>query len=117
VATISKATLATRVLQRLAIIPAGESPSADDDALVQAKIDTAWSKLRGLGVLTFTSSTLATAIPEWAQDELERYVAAEVAPHFGKQVNKDAEQFAAEKELRRQSASHRHQVRVTPDYF
>ena len=40
-ATITKAQLATRVLQRLTILAAGESPSAADSALVEAKIDTA----------------------------------------------------------------------------
>lgn len=115
--TITKAQLATRVLQRLAVLAGGESPSAADLALVEARIDTAYTKLRGRRLLDFTSSTLSTAIPDWAQDPLEQYVAAEVAPHFGKVVNKEAEQIAARRELANQLASHKPPLSITPDYF
>ena len=115
-ATITKAQLATRVLQRLTILAAGEAPSAADDALVQAKIDTAYARLRKQSLVDFTSSTLSTAIPEWAQDPLEQFVAAEVSPHFGKALNIAAEQMAARRELQNQMAGHRH-TRTNPEYF
>lgn len=115
-ATITKAQLATRVLQRLTILAAGESPSAADSALVEARIDTAYARLRKLALLDFTSSILSTAIPDWAQDSLEQFVAAEVAPHFGKALNKEAEQMAARRELQNQMAGRRH-TRTHPDYY
>lgn len=113
-ADLTKAQLSTRVLEHLGILAAGESASTADDARVQEAIDSAYERLRKLGLVPFATS----AVPPWAQVALRDYVAGDIAESFGLRDPKwKAMQSLAERDLRRQTAGFRHPIPIRADYF
>jgi hypothetical protein len=80
VATWTKTELAEKALTYLGVHQVGQSVSANDDALVQAIIDSVYAQARTFGIAPFQLS----AIPEWAQWPLTKWVAVESGPAFGK---------------------------------
>lgn len=112
-ANIAKAALGNRVLQRLGVLAAGATAATADTTLVEEKIDIAHEKLRKFYLTPFPTS----AIPSWAQDSLEIYAAALVAPFFGKPVDTQAEFYRAERELSRQVAGYAHPIPTNAEYF
>lgn len=112
-ANLTKAQLRNRVLQHLGVLAAGQSATAEDADLVDEAIDAAWAKLRKFGLMPFATS----AIPEWAQQGLRDYVAAEVSPSFGIQGDHETAKLLAERELGKQVAGYRHPIQIRTDYF
>ena len=115
-ATLTKAQLATWVLQHLAVLAAGESASAADSAHVEQAIDAVHAELRKEGLVPFATS----AIEEWAQIPLRDFVALEVGHAFGRMqmtsTQRDQEQRKLRARFTRQlSGAKRMPVRAT--YF
>ena len=79
-ATWAKTELAEAALIYLGVKAAGQSVSADDDALVTKVIDSVYAQARTYGIAPFQLAT----IPEWAQWPLTKWVAVEAGPAFGK---------------------------------
>ena len=112
-ANLTKAQLANRVLERLGVKPASQAALAVDALLVQEKVDAAHAELEKEGLAPFATS----AIPEWAQEGLEEYVAASVSEYFGRPTNKPLAQRAARSRLATQIAGFNHNVPTQPDSF
>lgn len=112
-----KADLSAKVLEYIGQKPAAQAASSEDDILCQAVIDSVFSQLDKLGLVTFASS----AIPEWAQWPLVKYVAAEVGPSFGVTGQPLAElemgQAKARRELQEQTAGQRQHTPGKAEYF
>ncbi len=75
-ATLSEMT--NRVLQKLSLLAGGETPAAEDSALVQAGILAVNEKLRDLEIAYWTDEAFPLAIKE----DLAAYVACHVAPEL-----------------------------------
>jgi hypothetical protein len=113
----TKAMLSSNVLQYLGVTPAGQAASSEDDTLCQSVIDSVHEQLEKLGLAPFATS----AIPEWAQWPLVKYVAMETAPAFGvtgqRLVELAAGQVSGRRELEQQTAGRVHPVRGKAQYF
>lgn len=112
-ADLTKAALRNRVLQHIGFLAAGQSPSAEDAALVEEAIDASWAELRKLGLAPFPTS----AIPDWAQVGLRDHAAAVVKPSFRIPVDVEAEQRAAVTRLETQVARRKPPVRNKAKFF
>ena len=112
-ATLTQAELRNRILEHLGVKAAGQSASAEDSGLVDEALESSHSILRKFGLCPFA----LTAIPDWAQPGLRDYVAADVSPAFGKAVDVIATKAVAERELSRQLARHKSELRTMPDYY
>lgn len=115
-ADLTKAQLATRVLQYLGVLGVGHSATAADAALVQEAVDSAHDELRKVGLAPFGIDE----IPEWAQPGLRDYVIAEVKPAFGKPMTpmqKQVDQLKAKQQLQIQTAAPKHELRTRAKYF
>lgn len=112
-----KADLSTKVLEYLGQKPAGQAATAEDDTLCQQVIDSVFAQLDKLGLVLFASS----AIPEWAQWPLTKYIAAEIGPSFGVTGQRLAELTAgkaeARRELQEQVAGQKQHVPSKAEYF
>lgn len=75
------ADLVERVLVELRILAAGETPSAEDSALIIADYDAAVQELETRGIAAWPSAS----IPDRFFLPLVRYIAAVVAPAFGRE--------------------------------
>lgn len=102
---MTRAELAARVLSKLTVLGIGVSASAADTALVGEAIDSAHAELRKEGLAPFALATT----PEWAQIPLMDFVIADVGPHFGRPVDREAVQRGARRRLATQVAGYRHQ--------
>jgi len=112
VATWAKTDLAEKALIYLGVKAAGQSVSADDDALVQTVIDSVYAQARTYGIAPFQLS----AIPEWAQWPLMKWVAVESGPAFGKMLPFDIREDAV-KTLRAQMQSDKPNISIKGTYF
>jgi hypothetical protein len=116
-ADLTKAQLASRILEHLGVKAAGQSASATDSAFVEEAIDAAHERLRKFGLAPFAIS----AIPPWAQIPLRDYVSGDVAQSFGLGGARLGEfkgaQALAERDLGRQVSGYRHAKRISPEYF
>lgn len=113
-ADLTKAELRNRVLQHIGVLAAGQSASGEDANMVDESIDAAHERLRKMGLVPFATS----AIPPWAQAPLRDYVAGDVAATFGMREPSWKEgQMMAERDLARQVAGFRHDLRTTAEYF
>lgn len=92
----TKADLRNRALEHLGVLAAGESPSAEDAALVDGRIDSLHEKLMARRLVNFETS----AIPDEAVHDYMRIVANECAQAFGL-PRIEAETMSAEAELRK----------------
>ena len=79
-ATRTKAQLANDILEWMGVKPAGQSVSGEHSNFVQRVIDSVYDQLQDPGLAPYGLS----AIPEWAQLPMIKYVAVEVGPRFGK---------------------------------
>ena len=77
--TMTKTNLATAVLQRLGVIGTGETPDANDAALVTTRYESLYPQLRKIGLAPFSE----TSIDTWAETGVTKIVAAECGPEFG----------------------------------
>jgi hypothetical protein len=112
VATWDKSELSTGALKFLGVAAAGQSISAEDDADVQKAIDSIYAQVRTFGIAPFPLS----AIPEWAQWPLMKWVAVEVGPLFGKLLPFDI-RHDAEKQLRAQMQGDRPPIPAKAKYY
>lgn len=78
-ADMTKAQLATAVIEHMAVVSAGETPATADQALVEKIVDRVYNRLRPLGLAPFPVS----AIPDWAQRQMIDIVARDAGPPFG----------------------------------
>jgi len=79
-ADMTRAQMIDKVLQRLGVLGAGQSASAEDADLVGKTLDGIHSQYRKLRLAPFATS----AFPDWAQEPYAKIIAAQVAPYFGK---------------------------------
>ena len=116
-ADIAKAALRNRVLEHLGVLAAGETAATADQTWVDESIDSAHERLRKLGLVPFPTS----AIPSWAQNQLRDIVAGDVAQSYGKNGQELMElkqgAIVGERELARQVAGYKHNIRVKADYY
>ncbi len=117
-ATVTKSTLAARVMQHLGVLAAGQSAASRDSDLVQESIDTVHDQLGVEGKAPFVTS----AIPEWAQGPLRDIVAYEMAGTFGVTSPQRLQILAAnERRARQQLAKQLNNgpmpIRTEVDYF
>lgn len=112
-----KATLSEKVLEYIGQKPAGQAAAPEDDSLCQSVIDSVFSQLDKTGLVLFASS----AIPEWAQWPLVKYVSAEIAPSFGitgqRLMELTAGKSEARRELAAQVAGQQQRIPAKADYF
>lgn len=111
-ATWTKSELAENALIYLGVKAAGQSVSADDDALVQKIIDSVYAQGRTFGILPFQLDE----IPEWAQWPLAKWVAVESGPAFGKLLPFDIRDDAL-KQLRAQMQGDKPPMAIKASYF
>lgn len=111
-ATWAKTELAEKALIYLGVAQNGQSVSANDDALVQTVIDSVYAQARTFGIAPFPLS----AIPEWAQWSLMKWVATEAGPAFGKMLPFDIRDDAI-KALRAQMQSDKPDMPIRGTYF
>lgn len=116
-ATLTKAQMATRVLESLGIIASGQTAATADSTLAEEVVDAAWNRLRKLGLAPYAIGT----IPEWAQIPLRDYVAYDLAASFGvvgdRLMDLARRRADAERELNRQVSGYRHNLHIKPEYF
>lgn len=111
-ATWTKAQLATKVLEYLGVVPAGQSASSEDSTLVQSVIDSVVDQLDSAELVPFS----ITAIPTWAQWPLVKYVAVEVGPAFGKPMPEQLKMLAR-RDMERAAAGYRHPIEGKTRYY
>jgi hypothetical protein len=117
-ANITKADLRDMVLQHLVKLAVGQTANAADAALVETAIDSAHDRLNGEGLAPFSLDL----IPAWAQIPLRDYVAIDVSPSFGKEVQRLPDgtspiQNAAKIELHAQVAGYKHRRQTRAKYY
>lgn len=78
-ATVTKAQLRTRVLEKLGVLAAGEAASAEDAAKVDEVIDDLHEQLVQEGIAAWTTA----AIPQGLAMAMTQWVARLAAPDFG----------------------------------
>ncbi len=89
-------------LERLGVLAAGQSVSANDLAAVGPVLDSLHDQLRKKGLAPFATS----AFPMWAQQPFTKALAEEVGPIFGRMQPGGRE--VGEKELAEQLSGKRH---------
>lgn len=77
---MTQAELIRRVLSRIGVLAAGETPSSEDSKLVAEAVV---SVLAELQVDTLTSGISSDDFPAWSQNIIRDLVMYEVGPHFG----------------------------------
>lgn len=87
----TKAELRNKVLQKLGVIGAGDTPETSDQTLVEEAYDSAYAYLRSLHIVSWGSGG---DIPTWAVNPIKNYVASQVANEYGKNRNVDEERLA-----------------------
>ena len=114
---MTKAQVATRALQALGVLYAGQSASAEDQDIAEATVQTVYDLLRAKPGLPFA----ITAVQEWAQLALAHIAAQEMAPAFGV----TGERFAAvaalagigRQTINEQMQAKHHVLAPGPDYY
>lgn len=117
-ADIDRAGLIDMVLRHLVVLGVGQTASAEDADLVGKAVDSAYDRLNGLGLVPF----LIEMIPAWAQIPLRDYVAIDVSPSYGRQVDRLPDgtspvQTQAKIELHAQVAGYKHNKQVRAIYY
>jgi hypothetical protein len=117
-ADITKADLRDMILQHLVVLAVGQTANAADAALVELAIDSAHDRLNKRGLTPFPVSL----IPSWAQIPLRDYVAIDVSPSFGREVQRLPDgtspiQNQALVELHAQCAGYKHAKRTKAVYY
>jgi hypothetical protein len=104
-------------MEAAGIIASGQSPALVDYTLVGEAVDSAYARLRKLGLAPFALADT----PDWAQVPLRDYVAYDIAGVFGVGGEKLADitrrRADAERELGRQVAGYRHDVPIKARYY
>lgn len=113
-ATWTKAELAQKVLEYVGVVPAGQSASSEDSTLAEGVIDSVHAQLDSHDHSKVPFAT--SAIPEWAQQPMVKYVAVEVGPYFGKPYP-EQHKATALRELEAAGAGHDHPVQARARYF
>lgn len=116
-ATLTKAELRDDVLRELSALAAGQVASAEDAALVTARIQNVLEELDDDGLLTWDMDAL---IPAKSYQPLIALVAAGLAGTFGQQGRQqelDANAERARRRLRRQAALPFVRTTTTAEYF
>jgi hypothetical protein len=109
VATLNRAQMIDKVLQRLGVLGGGQAATAEDAALVGPVLDTVHTQRRKRGLANFATS----AFPEWAQEPFAKVIAREAGPYFGLRSEElDADAREGELELAAQMQGRRHAVPV-----
>jgi hypothetical protein len=113
---ITRSDLVTDVLQKIAVLPAGEIPSAEDDATVLKIINSRVEGLREHGIAWWSDDD----IPLQIRDPLGDYIAGFCALHFD--VGEDLSKYKmlqkeAEFEMRRLSANKAESSPTKAEYF
>ena len=116
-ATLTRAEAIGRVLELIGVKAAGQSASAEDESLAGEVFDAAYERLNREGLAPFST----TAIPEWAQYQLECIAAFECGPFFGLGGERlgmlAAKADAGRVELARQALKLKAAKAATPVYF
>lgn len=112
-ADLTKAELRNRILEHIGVKAAGQTVNADDADFVDEAIDAAHDRLNKFGLVPFATS----AIPTWAQTPLRDYVAGDIGGAFGFGDSFRQGQAIAERELARQIAGLKPNLRVRAEYF
>lgn len=116
-ADLTKAALCNRVLEHLGVLAAGETAATADSTWAAEAYDAAYDRLRKLGYVPF----LTNAIPSWAQIPVRNIVAADVAQSYGMSAQRLMEfkqaALEGERELAKQTAGFKHEVRIKAEYF
>lgn len=116
-ADLTSAEVASRVLEMLGVNGAGQSPSSEDSNRAGEAIDSAYKRLRKVGLAPF----LTSAVPDWAQTPLIAIVAADLLATFGvggergQLVRSEATQGMVE--LARYMQAKRHPVAIRARYY
>lgn len=111
-ATKTRAQMIDHVLQRISVLAAGQSATADDSALVGPILDSLHDTLRARGLAPFATS----AFPMWAQEAFTKILSSEIAPYFGVQPSV-SDVRDGESELRRQLKTHNRGNPVNAKYY
>lgn len=116
-ASMTKAQLATAVIEHMGVVAAGQTPAAADQALVEAVVDRVFARLQALNLIAFAVS----AIPEWAQQQMIDLVAKDAAPPFGpsseQMILYGTNARRAELDLQRQLAGSQQATTVEREYY
>jgi hypothetical protein len=117
-ADITKANLRDMILKHLGVLGVGQTANADDSALVESAIDSAYDRLNKRGFVPFS----VELIPAWAQIPLRDYVAIDLSPSFGREVARLPDgtspiQNQAIIELHAQVAGYKHRRSVRATYY
>lgn len=117
-ADITRADLIDMVLRHLVVLAVGQTASAEDADIVGRAVDSAHDRLNKFGVVPFP----LTAIPSWAQIPLRDYVAIDVSPTYGREVQRLPDgvspvQNQAKTELYAQVAGYKHSKPVRAIYY
>jgi hypothetical protein len=118
VANLTQEELRDRILEHLAVKAAGQAASAEDAALVDELVTSAYDRLNKFGIVPFP----LTAIPTWAQTPLRDFVAIDASPSFGKPVDRLPDgtnpiQNQAKIELQAQVAGFKHRKQTKATYY
>jgi len=113
----TKTQLADKTLEYLGVKAAGQSASAEDNALAQEVAQSVYEQLRKTGLAPFAIS----AVPEWAQMQLKKIIAADLCGNFGisgqRRVEYMQDKMAGIRELAVQCAGYKHPIPVRAKYF
>lgn len=74
---LTKQQLRNRALQEMQVLAAGQTPSGEDAALVEAIIDEAFSQYESVFPFVVDST------PDWAAEPMAKLIAARASPKFG----------------------------------
>jgi len=116
-ATWTQSNWADKSLEYLGVKGAGQSASSEDGNIASEAALSVYKQLRKVGLCPFA----ITAIPEWAQLPLKKYLAAELCGEFGVSGQRKAElmqdQARAMRELQTQVAGYVHPLPTRSEYF
>ena len=106
------------VLQHLVVLAVGQTATAEDVALVSRAVDSAHDRLNKMGLTPFS----VELIPSWAQIPLRDFVAVDVSPSYGREVQRMPDgtspiQTQAKIELHTQIAGYKHSKPVKATYY
>jgi hypothetical protein len=116
VADINKAAMRNRILERLGVLAAGETPASADQTYVEEMIDAAHEELRKKGLAPY----LTSAFPSWAQISFRNWCVAECGPAYGKPWGEDEidrRKMLAERRLSQQCAVRKQPRRTRAVYY
>lgn len=74
----TKADIAAAVLSRLGVLGAGQTPSGNDQNMVEKLVESQHQKLQRRGLAPYEIES----VPEWAEDDLADFIAPKCATLF-----------------------------------